>query len=59
MKSLHQFMAEKKLTIAVRLNANPPSVEDISAKTTTGQPVKYRLCSLPLYLAGNVSALLD
>ena len=59
MKSLHQFMAEKKLTLAVRLNANPPSVEDISVKTTTGQPVKYRLRSLPLYLAGNVSALLD
>lgn len=28
-------------------------------KTTLGQPVNYRLFSLPLYLAGHVNALLD
>ena len=55
MKSLHQFMAEKKLEMAVRLDANPPSVEEMSVKTTQGQSVKYRLLSLPLYLAGNVT----
>jgi predicted AAA+ superfamily ATPase len=59
MKSLHQFMAEKNLEMAVRLDANPPSVEEMSVKTTQGQFVKYRLLSLPLYLAGNVTALLD
>lgn len=59
MKSLHQFMAEKKLEMAVRLNANPPSVEDMGVKTTQGQFVNYRLLSLPLYLAGNVTNLLD
>ena len=59
MKSLHQFMAEKKLNLAVRLNANPVSVEDISVRTTLGQDVKYRLLSIPLYLAEHVSALLD
>lgn len=48
MKSLHQFMAEKNLTLAVRLNTNPLSVEDISVKTTLGQPVKYRLLSISL-----------
>jgi hypothetical protein len=59
MKSLHQFMADKNLDIAVRLDANPPSIEEISVKTTQGQPVTYRLLSLPLYLACNVITLLD
>lgn len=36
MKSLHQFMAEKNLTLAVRLNTNPLSVEDISVKDNAG-----------------------
>lgn len=59
MKSLHQFMAEKKLTLAVRLNANPPTVENLDIKTTLGQAVKYRLLSIPLYLAERVGALID
>lgn len=59
MKSLHQFMAEKNLKLAVRVNANPTSVEDISVKTTLGQEVKYCLLSIPLYLTENVSALID
>ena len=59
MKSLHQFMAEKNLTFAVRFNANPPSVEDLKIKTTLGQPVEYRLLSLPLYLAENVGDLIN
>ena len=58
MKSLHQFMSEKNLKIAVRLDANPPSIEEMSVKTTQGQLVKYQLLSLPLYLAGNINALL-
>ncbi len=52
-------MAEKDLKMAVRLDANPLSVEEMSVKTTQGQLVKYRLLSLPLYLAGNVTTLLD
>jgi predicted AAA+ superfamily ATPase len=59
MKSLHQFMAEKNLTFAVRFNANPPSVEDLNIKTTLGHPVEYRLLSLPLYLAENVGAMIN
>jgi len=31
----------------------------MNVKTTQGQFVKYRLISLPLYLAGNTYALLD
>jgi hypothetical protein len=59
MKSLHMFMAEKNLSFAVRLGANPLSVEEISVKTTLGEPVKYRLLSIPLYLAENIGALID
>ncbi|MDA8140299.1 MAG: hypothetical protein M0036_16755 [Desulfobacteraceae bacterium] len=59
MKSLHQFMAEKKLKLAVRFDANPPTVEDIDIKTTLGQPVKYRLLSIPLYLAERAGAFID
>lgn len=59
MKSLHQFMAEKKLRLAVRINANTPTVEDLDLKTTSGQPVKYRLLSIPLYLTARVGDLID
>lgn len=52
MKSLHQFMYEKKLGFAVRFDQNPPSQFDLSLKTTQGDKVQYRLRSLPRYLSG-------
>jgi predicted AAA+ superfamily ATPase len=51
MKSLHQFMFDKRLELAVRLDENPPSDAQIAVKTTQGDPVRYRLLSLPTYLA--------
>ena len=51
MKSLHQFMFDKKLRLAVRIDENPPSLASISVTTTQGNPVRYRLLSLPIYLA--------
>ena len=59
MKSLHQFMAEKGLNLAVRCNLNLPFVENIKVKTTLGKPVEYRLISIPLYLTENISELLN
>lgn len=50
MKSLHQFMFDKHLELAVRCDANPPSAMDVSVTTTRGDPVSYRLLSLPPYL---------
>lgn len=50
MKSLHGFMQTKRLNLAARLDANPPSVQDLKVKTTTGEAVRYRLLSLPLYM---------
>jgi len=48
MKSLHAFMQNKQLPLAVRLDTNPPSVQDLDVRTTTGEQVRYRLLSLPL-----------
>jgi len=59
MKSLHQFMAEKNLGLAVRFDTNPAAVEDIKVKTTMGQPVNYRLISVPVYLAEHLDALVE
>ena len=50
MKSLHQFMFDKHLDLAVRCDANAPSLMQVSVKTTRGDPVSYRLLSLPPYL---------
>jgi hypothetical protein len=51
MKSLHQFMFDKKLRCAVRIDENPPSLAPIRVTTTQGDPVRYRLLGLPIYLA--------
>ncbi len=59
MKSLHQFMAEKRLDFAVRCNINRPSVENIRVKTTLGKPVFYRLLSIPVYMAERLDGLIE
>lgn len=51
MKSLHQFMFDKKLDLAVRFDRNPPSQRYVDVKTTQGNPVRYRLLNLPAYYA--------
>jgi len=51
MKSLHQFMHDKGLDLAVRLDANPPSVQRAAVRTTQGDDVRYTLVNLPHYLA--------
>ena len=56
MKSLHAFMHQKKLPRALRLDTNPPSAQDLDVKTTTSQPVKYHLMSLPLYMVASIPA---
>ena len=51
LKSLHHFMARRDLQLAVRVNADLPSVTDVDVKTTEGERVRYRLLSIPFYLA--------
>jgi hypothetical protein len=50
MKSLHQFVHDKGLSLAVRVDSNPPSSVDLAVRTTQGDDVRYRLLSLPAYL---------
>ena len=59
MKSLHQFMFDKGLYLAVRLDANPPSLLDVDLKTTKSDPVRYRLLSLPHYLTWRLGELVE
>jgi uncharacterized protein len=59
MKSLHAFMYGKHLDFALRLDANAPSRQDLVVKTTTGDPVNYRLVSLPLYMAESIPVVIE
>jgi uncharacterized protein len=58
MKSLHQFMFDKHLDVAVRVDRNPPSVMPVSVTTTQGNKVTYKLVSLPPYLLGQLPDIL-
>lgn len=58
MKSLHQFMFDKELSIAVRFDTKNLSTSDLNLKTTQGDPVQYALLSMPVYLAERVFELL-
>jgi len=53
LRSLHQFVAEKHVPLAVRFDTNPPSRQTVAATVRTSEgeiPVEYELISLPLYL---------
>ena len=54
MKSLHQFMVDKDLDLAVRCDANAPSLMQVHVKTTRSDPAHYCLLSLPPYLMSNL-----
>ncbi len=49
MRSLHIFMAERKLTWATRFNNATPMKQNIDTKAATSKPVRYSLLSLPAY----------
>lgn len=50
MKSLHQFMFDKHLSLAVRIDQNPPSMQALNLETTQQDRVVYDLLSLPQFL---------
>jgi len=58
LKSLQQFMLEKKKTIAVRINSDFPSVCTVNIKDSKGINVKYKLLSIPFYLIGQLHRLI-
>lgn len=60
LKSLHQFMGEKKASLAVRFDLNPPGRQTISTRIKQGgqiNDIEYELLSLPLYLVERLPAL--
>ncbi|MBI3987415.1 MAG: ATP-binding protein [Lentisphaerae bacterium] len=63
LKSVFQFAAEKKTTLAVRFDLNPPSLQHIAHKwnrTEAGTEIlELSLLSLPLYMVGQLWRLLD
>ncbi|MBW2635130.1 MAG: ATP-binding protein [Deltaproteobacteria bacterium] len=58
LKSLHQFIKEKGVNLAVRINLARPSLFQDSNKVPGGQSVEYRLLSIPFYLIGQVRRLI-
>lgn len=58
LKSLHLFMATKKLKRAVRINSDYPTITQVDVKTSEGESVSYTLFSLPFYLIGQIHRLL-
>jgi predicted AAA+ superfamily ATPase len=60
LKSLHQFMGEKKAPLAVRFDLNPPSRHTVSTRIKQDghvNDIQYQLLSLPLYLVERLPAL--
>ena len=58
LKSLHQFLHDEKLGHVVRCDANPPSIQEVQVTTTQGDPVRYSLVCVPVYLLWNLPAIL-
>jgi predicted AAA+ superfamily ATPase len=53
LRSLHQFVAGKRIPLAIRFDANPPSRQTVATTVQTAggaRQVEYELVSLPLYL---------
>jgi predicted AAA+ superfamily ATPase len=60
LKSLHQFMGEKKGAMAIRFDTGLPSKQMINTRIRKGEKtfdVAYQLVSLPLYLVEHLPAL--
>ncbi len=58
LKSLHQFMKEKKKTIAIRVNSDIPRMGPVQVKDSLGDSIQYNLLSLPFYLLGQLHRLI-
>lgn len=59
LKSLHILMGLKNFALAVRVNADFPSVTEVKLTNSLGKEVSYTLLSIPFYLTGQISRLLE
>lgn len=58
LRSLHQFMKEKKRTTAIRINSDVPRVGPVHVKDSLGSSIAYNLLSIPFYLLGQIHRLI-
>lgn len=58
LKSLQQFMLEKRRRIAVRVNSDYPSLCTVTIKDGAEETLSYKLLSIPFYLVGQLHRLL-
>ncbi len=58
LKSLHQFVKEKKKTLGVRINSDIPRMGPVQLKDPSGAIFEYTLLSLPFYLLGQLYRLI-
>jgi len=59
LRSLHQFMKEKKKPVAIRINSDTPRAGYVEVKDSTQQALSYPLLSLPFYLVEEVHRLIS
>jgi len=59
LKSLQQFVTEKKCPVALRFNTMPPSCSRQETTIAGKERVPFLLLSLPLYLVGQTQRLLE
>lgn len=59
LKSLHYFMEKKKRALAVRINSAMPQKSLTQVKRSEGEVISYELISLPFYLVGQLSRLIQ
>ena len=62
LKSLHQFVAEKRASFAVRFDADLPALHTVEADVRRGHGsarVRYPLLSLPLYLVERLPRMVE
>lgn len=58
LRSLHQFVKEKKKIIAMRINSDVPRIGPVQVKDSSGALIEYTLLSLPFYLLGQIHRLI-
>jgi len=59
LKSLHLFMSQRQLSLALRVNGDLPHITEVSIKDHVHGTIKYQLRSIPFYLIGQIHRLLD
>ncbi len=59
LRSLHQFLHDKRCEFGLRFNADVPSLLSDSKKLSNGSAVVYQLLSLPIYMAGQARRLVS